>query len=251
VLALALAGCGDADVASAPRDAEQDAEDAGDAAPGQLPDDAGVEPARCRAPEGVSTSPHSIAEVVALLNALPKPVTLPCLLETLARPLALSATDSVFSLQPARGAKSPRIFLQFDGLILSVVPDGDGAPLLEMGERRSATTSLKAELAFPITAELDAAAPYVRLPFDENLTNCGVCHQGEVAAQDIAQPFATISQALRPRADQRVPLERVLAEARACDPSVEPERCAMLDALVAPLPGPIERDFPASYNTFF
>jgi hypothetical protein len=120
-----------------------------------------------------------------------------------------------------------------------------------MGERRSATTSLKAELAFPITTELDAAAPYVRLPFNEDLTNCGVCHQGEVAAQDIAQPFATISQALRPRPDQRVPLERVLAAARACDTSVEPERCALLVALVAPLPAPIERDFPASYNTFF
>jgi hypothetical protein len=43
----------------------------------------------------------------------------------------------------------------------------------------------------------------------------------------------------------------VLAEARACDPSVEPERCALLDALVAPLPAPDRARLPASYNTFF
>src|SRR5690606_25816856 len=35
---------------------------------------------RCVPSEGVSTSPRSIAETVDLLNALPKPVTLPCFL---------------------------------------------------------------------------------------------------------------------------------------------------------------------------
>ena len=192
-----------------------------------------------------------MADVVELLNALPRPVTLPCFLETLDRPLAISATDSVFSLQPAEGARSPRIFVHLDALTLSVVPEGTGAPLLELAERRSPTTSLKAELAFPITAPLSASSPYERLRFDDSLTNCGVCHQGERPAQDVALPLAMISQALRPREDQRVPLARLQAEARGCDADQEPERCALLDALLGPAPTPHDGEFPATYNTFF
>ena len=65
----------------------------------------------CRAPSSVSNAPQSIAETVTLINALPKPLTLPCFLESLARPLEMSATFSVVSAQPAVGHRSPRVFL--------------------------------------------------------------------------------------------------------------------------------------------
>ncbi|HEX6240870.1 MAG TPA: hypothetical protein VFZ61_08250, partial [Polyangiales bacterium] len=240
---LSLSSCDAAQTSSDPWDAgEPTAIDGGADA---------HEPARCRAPEGISPAPRTVADVVELLNALPRPVSLPCFLETLERPLAISATDSIFSLQPAEGTRSPRIFLHLDTLTLSVVPEGTGAPLLELAERRSPTTSLKAELAFPIEAPLSAASPYERLRFDDRLTNCGVCHQGESPAEDVNLPLAMLSQALRPRDDQRVPLERLRAEASSCDAAQEPERCALLDALFGPAPAPRDGAFPATYNTFF
>src|SRR4051794_26926429 len=79
--------------------------------------DAGIDAAdRCVAPAGTTSSPQTIADVVELLNAMPKPVSLPCFLSTLARPLEVHATLSVTSAQPAVGKRSPRIFIFLDGL---------------------------------------------------------------------------------------------------------------------------------------
>src|SRR5690606_13425467 len=130
---------------------------------------------------------------------------------TLPRPLAMHAADSPFSAQPAEGRRSPRLFLFFDPLVLSVVPAGDGAALLEFGEQRSPTHSLKAELEFPIETELDEAAAYQRLPFEEGITTCGLCHQGESEAPDIDVPYAMISLAMRPMPEQRVSLTELQA----------------------------------------
>lgn len=206
---------------------------------------------RCRAPAGVNNAPRSIAQAVELLNALPRPVTVPCFLESLARPLSLHAANSEFSAQPAAGAKSPRIFLFFDPLILSVVPAGPGAELVEFGEQRSPTSSLKAELLFPINERLDAEAPYRRLSFAASTTACGVCHQGEKAAADVGLPLAVISPALRPLPNQHVPLTNLLAEHETCDPAQDAARCELLSALLRPRPAPRERAFPATFKTFF
>jgi hypothetical protein len=201
------------------------------------------------------TAPTTIAEVASLLNALPKPVTLPCFVQALARPLSLQAVDSVFSAQPAQGRRSPRVFLFFPGLTMSVVPAGTGAPLLELGEAREENQSLKAELEFPVEHEVDGAAPYQRVHFDEAITTCGFCHQGERRAEDVASPLAFISPALRPREYQRVPLAELRAEVASCDTdadaAAEPERCALLRALFGQGPEPLEHDFPTSYRTFF
>jgi len=242
-IVVTLAGC-DAESAAPARDAAT-TPGAGDA--GQDDD----QPRRCRAPAGVSDAPHSIAQVVELLNALPMPVTLPCFLESLARPLSLHAANSEFSAQPAVGARSPRIFLFFDPLILSIAPAGPGAVLVEFGEQRSATTSLKAELQFPIEQRLDAEAPYRRLEFVTSTTACGVCHQGEKPAADVGLPLAVISPALRPLPNQYVPISRLLAELESCEPAEDPARCELLDALLRLRPAPIERAFPMTFNTFF
>ncbi|HMI93860.1 MAG TPA: hypothetical protein VK509_20945, partial [Polyangiales bacterium] len=137
------------------------------------------------------------------------------------------------------------------GLTLSVVPDGPGAHLLEFGEARPEDKSLKAELEFPLESELDAAAPYQRVFYNADLTTCGFCHQGEQRAEEIPSPLAFISPALRPRDYQRVSLAQLSAEAGSCDAVTEPERCALLQALLGPQPAPTDHEFPASYKTFF
>jgi hypothetical protein len=195
-------------------------------------------------------TPRSIAEAVAMLNAMPKPVTLPCFLETLERPIALQATMSVLSAQPAVGKRSPRLFLFLDPLIASVVPDGTGRQLLEFGERRSETHSLKAELEFPITEEVQPEAPFARLKYDERLSTCDFCHANSEPAEDPVFPYAFVSQALRPVLRERVTVEALMAEARACDKTVEAERCAMLRALFREDVPPTEGEFPATYRTF-
>ena len=129
-----------------------------------------------------------------------------------------------------------------------MVPAGDGAHLLEFGETRPDNRSLKAELEFPIEAELDDTSPYDRVHFNDTVTTCGFCHQGEERDEAIASPLAFVSPALKPRPEQRVLLAELAREVQACEesPAAEPnppadagadagvteaERCEMLHAL--------------------
>src|SRR5687768_2690122 len=50
--------------------------------------------APCSAPSGVSASPRNVSALVELINSLPRPTSLPCLLETLQRPLEIYLTRS-------------------------------------------------------------------------------------------------------------------------------------------------------------
>jgi hypothetical protein len=211
--------------------------------------DAGVtEPPRCVAPEGAPTSPQTIADVVALVNALPSPVTLPCFLQALARPLLTHAAVSTISAQPSVGARSPRIFLFWDGLRASIVPAGAGAPLLEMGEILPEDRSLKAEILFPVTTPLDPVTPYERILFTPNVTRCGFCHQAEDPDPDITFAPAFTSVALRPFDSYAVSIDSLANELAICDPKAEPDRCALLHALFDQAP-PVEQPFPADLPT--
>ena len=203
----------------------------------------------CQAPAGVSNSPRTIDETVTLINALPKPLSLPCFLESLARPLEISASNSVFSAQPAHGLRSPRIFL-FEGTnVLSVVPEGEGAPLLEFGEQRAEFRSLKAEIAFPVSTQLDPSAPYQRALYMPRLTSCGGCHPGELQESEISGVPTFVSLALRPRPSELVSLAALNHELEICDPVQEPQRCAMLESLLGG--GQVsERTFPTEMATF-
>jgi hypothetical protein len=193
--------------------------------------------------------PRSVGEVVQALNAMPKPVELPCLLQALPRPLPIYATMSSLSLQPAFNRESPRIFIFADPLILSVVPDGDGQHLLEMGEQREAGRSIKAELAFPVETEVTPAMPFEHVMFSENTTTCGFCHGGETLVES---SFTGIyeSQALRPLPNQKVSLEEVALAAANCDASAQPARCAVLKAIFGH-GEVVHREFPASFGMFF
>jgi len=197
----------------------------------------------------VSNSPRTIDEAVTLINALPKPLSLPCFLESLARPLEISATNSLFSAQPAQGVRSPRIFLFQDPTVLSIVPEGDGAPLLEFGEQRPEFRSLKAEITFPVATQLERSAPFDHLLFTSQLTTCGGCHSGELQESEILGVRTFVSLALRPRPQELVPAASLVHELEICDRAQEPQRCAMLDALLGW--GPVtERAFPAEMSTF-
>jgi hypothetical protein len=247
MLVCAVLGVGCADTDGDDKGASGDGlADAGSASVTEA--DAGAGP--CAARSDGTGAPQTIADVVALIDALPQPLSLSCFVQALARPLALQAVDSLFSAQPAEGTRSPRIFVFFPGLTLSVVPAGMGSHLLELGEHRPNDESLKAELEFPIEGPLDAASPFARVRYDDTISTCGFCHQGERRAEDAPSPSAYVSPSFRPRASQRVPLVDLSSEVSGCDPSAEPERCALLHALFDQQPAPVEHEFPASYPFF-
>ena len=155
-----------------------------------------------------------------LLNALPRPVTVACFLESLERPLYLNATKSFISLQPAVGLTSPRLFLMFEGMSLSVVPEGSGSKLIEFGEFVTPERTLKAEVGTPITARSSLAIPTARpwrapLPTRRG-TTCRTCHGQEERAEEIPFAEAFHSLALRPDPRTVVTLESVRAERDAC-----------------------------------
>lgn len=219
-----------------------------EASPDAAPDAPDAGPSRCAPPPGMNGSPQTIDEVVALLDALPAPVTIPCFLESLDRPLEIEATLSRVSAQPAYGARSPRLFLFIgDQLILSIVPEGIGAPLLEMSEIVGEARSRKAELELPIATPIAPSAPYDRVVFEAG-TVCGGCHYGEQRDESVDFARAYVSNALRPYDLDLVPLDRVRAEWLACRPEQEPDRCAMLEAIFGH--GEVRhRPFPAEFPT--
>jgi hypothetical protein len=184
------------------------------------------------------------------VNELPRPVTLPCFIESLARPLELNATDSFLSAQPAEGRRSPRAFLFADPLIMSIAFGGSGSRLLELGESRGDGRSLKAEIEFPVTEELPRTVPFERVVFLAGITTCGVCHSDERPAPDVLFTKAFESQAYRPSPSERVSLESLRVEQESCDSVRESERCALLQAVFGA--GAVsDRDFPATLATFY
>ncbi len=244
-LVVGLAGCGTFEATLPDGGAALDASDAPD---GGGPPDAGFV-RRCTPPAGVSGSPQTIEQAVALINALPKPTTLACYLESLDRPLALYPTSGTVSAQPAQGVRSPRIFIFSGPLISSIVPDGAGAHLLEFGQL-DGKSSIKGELTFPVTAPLSAEAPYAQVMFSAGATSCSFCHRDEAPDRAVGAMFAYRSRALRPVPEERVPVAYLEAQQRLCDPAAEPERCELLDALL--VHGPVVlQHFPADLPTIF
>jgi hypothetical protein len=207
----------------------------------------------CRAPVGVSAAPNSIDDVVTLVNALfaerQEPVTLPCVVESLERPLGALAAVSMLSLQRAVGAESPRFFLFSGDLVLGVVPDGDGKNFLEMGTRVSETRSIKGEIEFPLRAPLAPGAPYDHVR-QGDVTLCALCHGTERPSARITVTRAFESDVLRPLPSQEVDLAFVRRQSVECDAQKEPDRCALLAAIFGP--GELEpREFSPNAPTIY
>ena len=242
--ALLLASC-----ASAPeRERPPAASDAASDAASNTPWDAKAALARCRPGAGVSGAPRTIAEVAALANALPHPVSLTCFLESLDRPLELSAAVSTISLQPAPAPRSPRIFLFSGQVIMSVVPEGTGKDLVELSQLVTGDRSLKAELKFPITAPLTPDDPFAHVRSEEG-TTCRFCHPTETAAPEVSAN-AFVSGAFSPLPRAFVAFESLPYERSVCDAGAEPDRCAFLGAIFDH--GEVRaRSFPATVPTAF
>lgn len=206
-------------------------------------------PTACAEPTSLTGSPRTIGEAVAFINELPQPLTLDCFLERLERPLAIAATRSMISLQPAVGDANPRLFLFMgEELVLSVAVDGHGFDLLEFGELVAPTRSIKAEIAFPLDDLLAYDAPFTRIFDGVDGTNCGVCHAEEVAEPRYPQAF--VSDALRFPDFEEVAFAVVREQYEDCDPTAQPERCARLTALFGH--GPVEAAaFPATMPTIY
>lgn len=180
----------------------------------------------------------SIDDALDTIDALPSPVTLPCFLAAARRPLGLVATSDVFSTQPAQGARSPRLLVRTDAVTLTAVPVGEGRDLLEFGERHTPGSTVKAEVAFPVTTPVDRALVFdrVRESAGADATGCRVCHTEETDLGD--GRFANTE--LRPPDGMVVPLDVLLGEREACaavddaasGTEEEAFRCAMFAGLL-------------------
>lgn len=96
--------------------------------------------------------------------------------------------------------------------------------------------------AFCIEEELTFSAPYESIRFNSG-TTCVFCHGSEHRALDLPDVEAFESIALQPSRDKLVDLNQFKKEYTACDPNVEPERCAILRGLFGY--GPVvAQDFP-------
>jgi hypothetical protein len=180
--------------------------------------------------EAASGPVETIVQVITRLNALPRPVSVPCFVATLGRPLELVATTSVVSAQPAGGPDSPRIFALGSGLALSVVPAGAGVQLIELGEWQTTTRTLKGELELPVSSELAADAAFMRIEQSNQTTRCGICHGAEAPHPTIADAY--VSTAFRPEPGSEVKVTELVTMHQACvDSGDTGERCELFHAL--------------------
>ncbi|MBS1962196.1 MAG: hypothetical protein JST04_08270 [Bdellovibrionales bacterium] len=188
----------------------------------------------CTTPDGISGRPGTIEEVVALVNALPKPTSLGCFLDALEKPLKITATSNQLNGQPAAGARSPRMFIINLGLILSVVPDGVGADRLEMSESAPYAQSTKAEIKFPVLTAISNSFPYASVLYGAG-TTCKSCHANETALpNDATHSNAYASDKKYPDPTYAVSIASILVSEQNCNPSLEPTRCRILSAVVGP-----------------
>lgn len=209
---------------------------------------------------GGASAPQTVEDLVALANSLPKPLTIADFIAALPHPLALNATSSRFSLQPAVDADDPRIFIAIGHLVLSVVPTGPNANTLEIGDMSNGQMS-PAQLSFPVSSPISAAAPYQAVlgttggggggggfgggGFGATATVCGKCHQKTGAEVELTQVSGTPVYGMGPILpfpQFNVPVTTLISLAQSCTPSSDPERCDIFNALTTPT-APTQYDF--------
>jgi len=199
-----------------------------------------VEDGPCRPPPGISGRPTTLLEAIALMNSLPKPTTLACFVEALDRPITLYMTENSGSLQPAAGPRSPRTFILYEHLEMSIVLEGEASYTLELGYRpqpqlQFPERSIKSEILFPISKDILPEGFFDRIQRDfggSRTTKCSDCHNGEELLDHPDFPNGAFeSDVLDPYSPLEVKLETLQAEVAICDPALEEHRCGLLDAL--------------------
>jgi hypothetical protein len=195
-----------------------------------LPPQVSVDPGVCATPNGVSGTPRTLAEAIILMNSLPRPTSLACFLQALSRPLDVYLTSSDDSLQPSPGARSPRTFIVFEPLVMSIVFEGPAHIALELGYRSASRRSIKTEILFPLTTDVTYTNLFDEVQVGES-TRCSACHTGEVQTVNPSLPVDVFeSDIIEPFSFEEVDVESLRAERVSCNPSLEPERCELLAA---------------------
>jgi hypothetical protein len=97
---------------------------------------------------------------------------------------------------------------------------------------------VKGELHFPVEEQLVPEDAFARLAPDaasgrtlEQATRCGVCHDNEKATPDYPLLGAFTSAIVKPSSFFAVDVAAIRRERDSCDSALEPERCAVLQAL--------------------
>ncbi|MBX3192684.1 MAG: hypothetical protein KF819_37210 [Labilithrix sp.] len=158
---------------------------------------------RCAASKG---DLGSIADAITRLNAISgKGGDAACFVATLPRPLAVVATLNMGSAQPAGGRGAPRIFFMLPKLVVAAVPEGQGSTVLEFGEWTGTTTTIKGEIAMPVTVALAPDAAFKKVLQGNDRTTCATCHGQEARHPTI--PDAFVSLALKPTPASELSLE--------------------------------------------
>lgn len=183
----------------------------------------------CPQADAAIRNPTTISETMTLINALPKPLSLNCFVENLARPQKVFSMHSPGSAQKTDSADSPRIFIFSGNLILSVAASGTAKEMLEMSEIINSNETVKGEVLFPVQGPLSPAEPFNRILASSG-TNCKFCHGGErpvtgFAGQAYASTFS------RPSPFTLVSASHLRQLALNCNPSVDAHRCGILKAV--------------------
>lgn len=176
-------------------------------------------------------SPKTIEETVTLINALPRPLSLGCFLNSLKAPLGVMAVNSTGSAQPAVDNANPRIFIVLNKLVLSVATAGAGRSLLEFGEFISGNESFKGELNFPVEGTVTVDQIISQMAQTSSSSTCVTCHGAERKVQQGNLGAMWASNIVRPNNSQRVVYPYLRAQASACNSELTAHRCDILKAI--------------------
>ena len=205
-------------------------------------------------------SPTSIRQAVDLINALPKPTSLKCFIQSLNKPLKIALTESNLSVQPGDGAESPRIFIFKSWLIMSVSLVGPGSWYLEFSEMKTSASSYKGELLFPIAETVAYSEPFDRIVSSGTPgTTCRGCHGQEVSDTYPGATNAFRSIVLKPEPFNDVTLVSLNISKSICQSANNnSRRCQMIESLFDNSTGgngaelmPTQGSFPIGTPTLF
>jgi hypothetical protein len=194
-------------------------------------------------------TPASIQEVVELINALPKPLEIPCFVSALNRPLKLNLTSSALSAQPARGRDNPRIFIMNYPLVISLASTGAGAYKMELSEFTEVTKSYKGELNFPIVGNIDITNVFDSVDGGSQ-SNCVNCHLQETSDDVNFGTRAYNSFALKPTAVTKIDVIDFQQEYLNCNfLNDQSYRCHIIYSIFSH-GSVVHQDFPGGTPTF-
>ena len=175
-------------------------------------------------------NPDTYDGLVQLINALPKPLSVECLLNNYDAPLKINATNSTFSAQPSEGPSNPRIFIIRNNFILSVVPTNKTQTVIEFAYVDGLNSSIKGELSFPINSNIISEEPFLEILSTFNGatgTDCRFCHGAEVSSGGSSFSSSIIA----PDPYKNVTASSMKQQLASCNFLLEPQRCRVIQSI--------------------